>query len=284
MQLGSWYWRLSTVPRLLYIRRLVLWLLEKQDDLTINASVLMGSKFILVLTMSLHWVGCFCFVMSMWNGLNENSWPAYISDHVFSQYDPSTADALQHYLQIFYKALDMMTLTGVYFSPPDNALEVVMAVIVMVVQIFLGSYIFGSLLHILVFKDYLFEEHTKVRRGLCEEGARSSSRRVQALKHSISALKPLLRNRASDIPCLTGGGRRVVQRMHMLQFFCKQHTLPPDLRRDLSDHFTYQFQRTRASRKARTAAHRLCSSLRARVRLKRAAHQGACVHSRLWHQ
>lgn len=124
LKVGSWYWRLSTVPRLLYIRRLVLWLLEKQDDLEINASVLMGSKFVLVLFMSLHWVGCFCFVMALWHGLNENSWPAYISDHVFPQYNPYSANALQHYLQIFYKALDMMTLTGVYFSPPDNALEV----------------------------------------------------------------------------------------------------------------------------------------------------------------
>jgi len=94
-----------------------------------------------------------------------------------------------------------------------------MAVIVMVVQIFLGSYIFGSLLHILVFKDVMYEEHNK--------------------------------------------------RMHMLEFFCKRHSLPSDLRQDLADHFTYQFQRTRTSKKASLLD----------VKLPEALEQGVAEHA-----
>jgi len=78
--------------------------------------------------------------------------------------------------------------------------QVLSCVVVTVVRIFLGSYIFGSLLHIMVFKDILFEEHTK--------------------------------------------------RMHMLQVFCTQRALPNDLRRDLLEHFKYQFKRRQEAQKS----------------------------------
>jgi hypothetical protein len=76
----SWYWRLATVPRLLYIWRLGKWLGRKQHDLEVNANLVKGCKFLLVLFMSIHWMGCFCFAVSLWANLDETTWPAYISE------------------------------------------------------------------------------------------------------------------------------------------------------------------------------------------------------------
>ena len=46
----------------------------------VNASVVKSFKFLLVLFMSIHWMGCFCFAVSLWADLDETTWPAYISE------------------------------------------------------------------------------------------------------------------------------------------------------------------------------------------------------------
>ena len=43
---------------------------------------------------------------------------------MYKRYDPYNASVLEHYLMITYKAIDMLTLTGIYFSPPNSSLEV----------------------------------------------------------------------------------------------------------------------------------------------------------------
>ena len=48
----------------------------------------------------------------------------FISKHIFNAYDVHGATNLQRYIMIMYKSIDLMTLTGIYFSPANNSIEV----------------------------------------------------------------------------------------------------------------------------------------------------------------
>jgi hypothetical protein len=43
---------------------------------------------------------------------------------VFPEYKPETASKHESYLMMMYKSLDMLTLTAILFSPPNNSVEV----------------------------------------------------------------------------------------------------------------------------------------------------------------
>jgi hypothetical protein len=61
------------------IKRALQYMNAKQYDVTINAMLILGVKFALVLYMSLHWVGCFCYVVAGLNHYDETTWTAFIT-------------------------------------------------------------------------------------------------------------------------------------------------------------------------------------------------------------
>jgi hypothetical protein len=63
----------------LRIKKALQYMEEKQYDVTINAVLILGIKFSMVLYASLHWVGCFCYMVAGLNNNDETTWTAYIS-------------------------------------------------------------------------------------------------------------------------------------------------------------------------------------------------------------
>jgi len=155
----EWVWRTFTLYRVMRIKRALQYMNAKQYDVTINAVLILGLKFGLVLYVSLHWVGCFCYMVAGLNDFDETTWTAYITANVFPRFDFYHSSELERYIIIIFKALDVITLTGIFYSPPNNTLEVLMACVVMVSQLVLTSYVFGTLLHMLQFKDNSLELH-----------------------------------------------------------------------------------------------------------------------------
>jgi hypothetical protein len=51
----------------------------KQYDLSINSVAILSYKFSIILVVSLHWVGCFCYMVAGWNDFDETTWPIYVS-------------------------------------------------------------------------------------------------------------------------------------------------------------------------------------------------------------
>ena len=67
--------------RLVRIKRALRYMNELQYDITINAVLILGLKFFTVLYVSLHWVGCFCYMVAGLNEFGDHTWTAYISIH-----------------------------------------------------------------------------------------------------------------------------------------------------------------------------------------------------------
>jgi hypothetical protein len=86
---------------------------EKQYDVTINAVLILGIKFSMVLYASLHWVGCFCYMVAGLNNNDETTWTAYISANVFPKFDYHQSTNIEKYIVLMFKSLDVITLTGI---------------------------------------------------------------------------------------------------------------------------------------------------------------------------
>eukprot|EP00959_Pyramimonas_sp_CCMP1952_P143927 3013158-Pyramimonas_sp.AAC.1 len=67
--------------RLVRIRRAIIYIDARQYDISINAVLILGLKFGMVLWVSLHWVGCFCYMVASINDFDKTTWPSYITDH-----------------------------------------------------------------------------------------------------------------------------------------------------------------------------------------------------------
>ena len=111
-------------PRFMRIKLAVQYMNAKQYDITINAMLILGLKFVVVLYVSLHWVACFCWMCASLNHFDKDTWPAYITANVFPIFDSQDSTIAEKYVVAMFKALDVITLTGIFYSPPNNTVEV----------------------------------------------------------------------------------------------------------------------------------------------------------------
>ena len=71
----------SPSPRFMRIKLAFQYMNAKQYDITINAMLILGLKFVLVLYVSLHWVACFCWMCASLNNFDKSTWTDYISHY-----------------------------------------------------------------------------------------------------------------------------------------------------------------------------------------------------------
>uniref|UniRef100_A0A7S0HH37 Cyclic nucleotide-binding domain-containing protein n=1 Tax=Hanusia phi TaxID=3032 RepID=A0A7S0HH37_9CRYP len=131
-------------------------------NLSISISRIQLIKFCLVIFMSSHWIGCLFFWVPRTGYDHEHTWMVDISTY-FPAFDELHSSTAARYLVLLYKGFDGLSSMGYLPIIPQNALEMVLSVLVMFNSIFLSAYILGTLFHYLLVsqKDPLTEAHRK---------------------------------------------------------------------------------------------------------------------------
>ena len=162
-----WLWWFSSIPRLIFRVRYLLQFFKAMDmNLNVAVSSMQAVKFILMIFMSAHWIGSLYFFaarvqpggMPTWMDNLPPIFPLFEKQSAFL-----TAKSLSHYVLCLYKGVDGLVSVGYFPIVPTNTLEMILAVSVQYLAIWVSAYILGSLFHYLLVsqKDPLKEAHMK---------------------------------------------------------------------------------------------------------------------------
>mmetsp|Transcript_26024 Transcript_26024/g.58867 ORF Transcript_26024/g.58867 Transcript_26024/m.58867 type:complete len:2813 (-) Transcript_26024:149-8587(-) len=155
-------WWILMMPRFLpRSYRLYRFFRSMEMNLSVSISKLQLIKFALVIIMSSHWIGCLYFWVARIQNDNDTTWISQIS--TFFPLYSNTTTTPQKYLLCLYKGFDGLSSIGYVPVVPNNALEMILSILVMYNSIFISAYILGSLFHYLLVsqKDPLTEAHRK---------------------------------------------------------------------------------------------------------------------------
>eukprot|EP00960_Hanusia_phi_P042589 755587-Hanusia_phi.AAC.10 len=156
-------WWIIMIPRFFpRALRLFRYFRSMEMNLQVSVSRLQLIKFGLVIIMSSHWIGSLYFWVARVQSSTGTTWLDQASAFV-PQIDVYNSTIVQKYILCLYKGFDGLSSIGYIAIVPNNALEMILAVMVMYNSIFISAYILGSLFHYLLVsqKDPLTEAHKK---------------------------------------------------------------------------------------------------------------------------
>lgn len=164
-----WTTQLLRLPRVMTIMS---YFNVKELDNSINISTLATAKFVLMIFLAMHWIGCLFYFLAIVASFDDvptwQSWvPQFIDVNTVSitNWDLDvlvTGGSMSPaaYLLCVYKGLNMLTNLGYEGVSPRRYEELVASVVVIFVQMVIEAYILGTLFHYLVKPDPLEEAFT----------------------------------------------------------------------------------------------------------------------------
>jgi len=162
-----WLWWISSLPRLVFRVRYLFQYFKAMDmNLNVAVSSMQAVKFFLMIFMSAHWIGSMYFFAARVQPGDAPTWMDGLPQ-IFPMFEKRTAfltaKSLSHYILCLYKGVDGLVSIGYFPIVPTNTLEMILAVSVQYLAIWVSAYILGSLFHYLLVsqKDALKEAHTK---------------------------------------------------------------------------------------------------------------------------
>lgn len=164
-----WSSQLLRLPRVMAI---MTYFKTKELDNSINISTLASVKFVLMIFLAMHWIGCLFYFLAIVSGFDNNAmWQSWVPQYIDVNgihdtawdFDPGARGNMMSpaaYLLCVYKGLNMLTNLGYEGVSPRRYEELVLSVVVIFVQMVIEAYILGTLFHYLVKPDPLEEAFT----------------------------------------------------------------------------------------------------------------------------
>ena len=165
-----WLWWIASIPRLVFrVRRLVQYFKKGLMNLNVSVARMQLWQMILILVGSAHWIGCLYFWAARLQGMGMPTWldkvptffPAYEKGTAFRT--SSALELFSHYFLCLYRGVDGLVAVGYFPVVPTNSFEMVVAISVQFLAIYVAAYILGTLFHYLLMaqKDALKESQNK---------------------------------------------------------------------------------------------------------------------------
>jgi len=161
-----WIWWLASIPRVVSrALRLSQYFSSMDLNLNVKSSRLQGVKFVLIILMSAHWIGCLYFCAARVQPAGAKSWMDSIHTY-FPEFEAGSpfdeAPTLGKYIFCLYKGMDGLVSLGYIPTVPTNTTEMLLGLAVQFVSIFVMAYILGTLVHyLLALQDPNKEAHVK---------------------------------------------------------------------------------------------------------------------------
>ena len=166
-----WLWMLSGVPRFLpRLFRLVRYFQKMQMNLNVDMKRLQIVKFIAVLTLSCHWVGCTYYWIARILEFRDNTWVGQFEATMPGVFHRELSPWWEHYVAILYRGWIGLAPNS-YRRPPQNWPEQLFSVAVMFMAMTLSAYLLGTVLPHIVKKDVQLEEYVARRKRLLKFAA-----------------------------------------------------------------------------------------------------------------
>ncbi|KAK3276144.1 hypothetical protein CYMTET_15766 [Cymbomonas tetramitiformis] len=146
-----WLFFLAQAPRAWRSRMLMQYYRSMELRLDVDVMRLQLYKFVQMIFMVAHWVGCLYYFMASCMNFDNSTWYHQVSAQ-FSGFDTHSS-LMAQYLIAMYKGFNGLTNLGYENVLPNNVYEMVMSVVVIYLQILIAAYILGTMFNYLVKRD-----------------------------------------------------------------------------------------------------------------------------------
>ena len=161
-----WLWWLAGIPRLIpRFWRLNNYFHKMQMNLKVDMKQLQIVKFITVLTLSCHWVGCAFYFLAKMLDFADNTWVGQFEETMPDVFDRELSPWWEHYLALLYRGWIGLAPNS-FRRPPQNWPEQLFCVPVMFMAMTLSAYLLGTVLPHIVKKDLHYEAYMDRRKAL----------------------------------------------------------------------------------------------------------------------
>ncbi len=205
-----WLWWIASIPRLVFrLRRLQRYFREQSYNLAASVSKMLLLQLALMLYMSAHWIGCLYFWAARLQPIGDQTWlddvpssfPLYKKGIDFTATVTSSEIHLIYSLCLF-RGIDGVVSAGIFGMVPKSTFEMVLAIIVQFVSIYVAAYVLGTLMYYLLTaqKDVIKESHTKTMSHLeafMEERQLPLATRKRLVQYFSFQYKKAVQRRAS---------------------------------------------------------------------------------------
>ena len=131
------WWALSTF-RMLRALRLLRYFASMERRLEVNIRKLQVYKFIVMIFMASHWVGCAFYFTSRVEDFGAQTW-VFRFQEVMPSFDLTDATLGERYLVVLYKGFNGLTNLGYEGVPPGTLVEVILSVLTILAQVLLAG-------------------------------------------------------------------------------------------------------------------------------------------------
>ncbi len=170
-----WWWWMASLPRLVFRwHRLTRYFREQKLNLNVSVAKMQLLMLVLETVLFAHWIGCLYFWAARMQPSGKKTWldavpsffPEYIEGTAFQTI--SSYDFGFHYLLCFYRGVDGIVAGGYFPIVPTNNEEILVAIAVIFLSIYIAAYVLGTLFHYLLMaqKDPLKEAHNQKMQNL----------------------------------------------------------------------------------------------------------------------
>lgn len=147
------------LPRLILRGRILQGFFEDvKNQVDVNIRGLAAIKYLIMILLSSHCIGCLFFWISRIHGFNPRSWVWQFQN--VNGFDLlSEGNYVTKYLVILYRGFNAVTNLGYEGIMPNNAPEMVFSIAVILMQIVFTAAILGTLFHYILQTDLVAEAH-----------------------------------------------------------------------------------------------------------------------------
>jgi hypothetical protein len=206
-----WLWWIASIPRLVFrLRRLQRYFREQSYNLAVSVSKMLLLQLTLMLYMSAHWIGCLYFWAARLQPIGDRTWlddvpslfPLYKKGIAFTA--TSSYEINLIYSLCLFRGVDGMVSAGVFGMVPRNSVEMVLAITVQFVSVYVAAYVLGTLMYYVLTaqKDVIKELHTKTMLHLeafMEERQLPLATRKRLVRYFRFQYKKAVQRRASAV-------------------------------------------------------------------------------------
>ncbi|KAK3239416.1 hypothetical protein CYMTET_50659 [Cymbomonas tetramitiformis] len=151
------WWALS-MARLTRLLRIVRFFRAQESKLDANVKMLQVYKFLFMIFLVGHWLGCMFFWLARLQDFDSSTWVRQFSNYVMPEFDFDNSSQRERYVVALYKGLNMLSSLQYDSTFPSNTAEQMFSTIAICVQVVMEAYILGTLFHYLISHDDLAEE------------------------------------------------------------------------------------------------------------------------------
>jgi hypothetical protein len=181
-----WIWWLTTLfrgsPRAV---RLYHFWSDLETNLDVKLGVLQISKFVFMIFMTCHWIGCGYWWLARIYHMDDTTWTRQVEIELPLYNRFQSSDTI-HYILCLLRGISALSTIGFYMSFPNNVGEHLFTITVIIVQVWLTSKITGTLIFYFGQKDLATEAHKERLEALhayCETKMLTLDLRDKIFKH-----------------------------------------------------------------------------------------------------